>query len=218
MKRLCLLYEPGLLLYTEAWVWQQQIQQKKIREPEHPDVLFLLEHAAVYTLGQGSSLDFVKFAPGTFALHRTERGGEVTYHGPGQLVGYPILDLSYYQKDLHWYLRQLEEVIIRALKPLDLVGERVSGMTGVWVQDHKIAAIGIKVSRWVTLHGFALNVTTDLAAFEVIVPCGLTKPVGSLELFCPGITLIETQKLVSAAFAEVFEVELMRAVFSPLET
>jgi len=208
MKRPCLLYTPGRMSYTEAWAWQKQLQQTKIEQPDHPDALILLEHTPVYTLGQGSTLDFVKFAPGTFELHRTERGGEVTYHGPGQLVGYPILDLRYYRQDLHWYLRQLEEVIIQALAPLGIPAQRVPGLTGVWVGDTKVAALGIKVSRWVSLHGFALNVTTDLTAFEAIVPCGLSQPVGRVAQFCPDITLTTMQKLVADSFATVFGVEL----------
>jgi len=215
MPRSCLLYTPGTVAYATAWEWQRQVQQRLIRDAKAPDVLFLLEHPPVYTLGQGSSLEFVKFAPGSFDLHRTERGGEVTYHGPGQLVGYPILNLRHHQTDLHWYLRQLEEVIIQAVAPLGLTGKRVGGMTGVWVAGHKIAAIGIKVSRWVTLHGFALNVTTDLSAFEHIVPCGLTKPVGSLAQFCPGLTLTMVEPLVAQAFSQVFDLALKHQPFDP---
>jgi len=203
-----MLHTPGLMSFAEAWAWQKQIQQAKIEHPDHLDTLILLEHPPVYTLGQGSTLDFVKFAPGSYELHRTERGGEVTYHGPGQLVGYPILDLRHYRQDLHWYLRQLEEVIIQALVPLDIQAQRIAGLTGVWVGNYKIAAIGIKVSRWVSLHGFALNVTTELAAFEAIIPCGLTQPVGRVSQFCPEITLITMQKLVADSFAMVFDVEL----------
>jgi lipoyl(octanoyl) transferase len=206
----CQLYTPGLMRYTDCWAWQKELQQQKIQFPETLDALILVEHPPVYTLGQGSTTEFIKFAPGTYEVHRTERGGEVTYHGPGQLVGYPILDLKQYRQDLHWYLRQLEEVLIQAIAPLGLSGSRIPGMTGVWVGDYKIAAIGIKVSRWVTLHGFALNVTTDLRAFEEIVPCGLTKPVGNLQQFVPEITLTYAQSLVEAAFMQVFGVALVR--------
>ena len=150
------------------------------------DVLLLLEHPAVYTLGTGSSQDFLRFDPQdtSYEIHRIERGGEVTYHCPGQLVGYPILNLRYYQQDLHWYLRQLEEVILQVLQSYGLPAERLSGLTGVWVEDHKIAAIGIKVSRWITMHGFAINICPDLTGFTRIVPCGIAdKPVGSLAQF-----------------------------------
>ncbi len=114
-------------------------------------------------MGQGANLEFLKFDldNSNFDVHRVERGGEVTYHCPGQLVGYPILNLQRYQKDLHWYLRQLEEVIIRVLAIYKLQGERIPSFTGVWVEGRKVAAIGIKVSRWITMHGFALNVCPD---------------------------------------------------------
>lgn len=179
------------------------------------DILILLEHPPVYTLGQGSDIGFLKFAPGEYELHRIERGGEVTYHCPGQLVGYPILNLQYYRKDLHWYLRQLEEVIIRVLAMYELEGIRIPGLTGVWVEGRKLAAIGIKVSRWITMHGFALNVCPDLTGFERIVPCGIAdKPVGSLAQFVPGITVEEVKERIAIAFAEVFEVTLHEHTFS----
>jgi lipoyl(octanoyl) transferase len=176
------------------------------------DVLLLLEHPPVYTLGQGASLEFLKFDPNEVntQLYRIERGGEVTYHCPGQLVGYPILNLRYYQQDLHWYLRQLEEVLIQVLAVLGLQGSRIPGMTGVWLEGRKVAAIGIKVSRWITMHGFALNVCPDLTGFERIVPCGIAdKPVGSLVQFRPDIQLEEMRQLVAAQFAAVFEVQLL---------
>lgn len=177
------------------------------------DVLILLEHPPVYTLGQGSSLEFLKFNPAqsSHLLCRTERGGEVTYHCPGQIVGYPILNLRYYQQDLHWYLRQLEEVLIRVIAKYGLKGDRVAGLTGVWVEGRKVAAIGIKVSRWITMHGFALNVCPDLSGFQQIVPCGIPdKAVGSLAEFVPQIQLAAVQDQVVEPFAEVFKVELLK--------
>eukprot|EP00903_Cladosiphon_okamuranus_P008745 g8377.t1 len=154
------------------------------REGEHAttdrhDVLLLLEHPSVYTLGRGSSLDHLRFDPTDPSssrgreVRRTERGGEVTWHGPGQIVGYPVLDLNFHKKDLHWYLRQLEEVVIRVLETYGLEGERETEHTGVWVDGAKVAAIGLNASRWVTSHGFAINVNPDLRAFEAIVPCGI---------------------------------------------
>lgn len=141
---------------------------------------------------------------------RIERGGEVTYHCPGQLVGYPILNLGRHQKDLHWYLRQLEEVLIQALAVHGLKGDRLEGLTGVWVEGRKVAAIGIKVSRWITMHGFALNVCPDLSGFGRIVPCGIgDRPVGSMAEFLPGISLGEVQETVKAAFEAVFAVQLV---------
>lgn len=198
--------------YTEAWQLQHQWVQQHLRSPHHPDMLLLLEHPPVYTLGTGSTTDFLKFDPDTapHELHRIERGGEVTYHCPGQLVGYPILNLQRYQRDLHWYLRQLEEVIIRLLAHYGLRGERLEGLTGVWVAGHKVAAIGIKVKRWVTMHGFALNVCPDLAGFREIVPCGIgDRPVGSLQQFLPDITMAQVRQDLPPIFAAVFGMDII---------
>jgi lipoyl(octanoyl) transferase len=124
-------------------------------------------------------------------------------------VGYPILNLRYYQQDLHWYLRQLEEVILQTIAIYGLSGERIAGLTGVWVEGYKIAAIGIKVSRWITYHGFAINVCPDLSGFAEIIPCGIAnKPVGSLQQFLPNISLRQVQQDLSRVFTSVFGVEL----------
>ena len=206
------LYNQGLTPYLAALDWQRSLLSERINNPSLDDVLILLEHPPVYTLGQGASRDFLKFEPDktNWDVHRVERGGEVTYHCPGQLVGYPILNLQYYRKDLHWYLRQLEEVLIRVLAVYGLKGDRVPGMTGVWLEGIKVAAIGIKVSRWITMHGFALNVCPDLTGFEYIVPCGISdKPVGSLAQWIPGINLDLVNSQVAIAFAEVFSVQLV---------
>jgi lipoyl(octanoyl) transferase len=193
---------------------QRRVVKERRDRPDLPDTLILLEHPPVYTLGQGSTLEFVKFDPSEgYELHRVERGGEVTYHCPGQLVGYPILNLQNYRADLHWYLRQLEEVLIRTVAVFGLRADRVSGLTGVWVEGRKVGAIGIKVSRWITMHGFALNVCPDLTGFGRIVPCGIKdKTVGSLAQFLPGITIDQVRPVVADSFGEVFGVEF----FSPL--
>lgn len=210
-------WDRGIAPYSLAWDWQRQLVAQRKRENNSlPDVLMLLEHPPVYTLGQGSSIQFLKFDPQTspYEIYRIERGGEVTYHCPGQLVGYPILNLRYYQQDLHWYLRALEEVLIRTIQTFNLPARRVPGMTGVWVDDIKVAAIGIKVSRWITMHGFALNVCPDLKGFDRIVPCGLVnRSVGSLQQFLPHIALAEVRALVADQFAEVFQVQFSDAVF-----
>ncbi|MEH1784237.1 MAG: lipoyl(octanoyl) transferase LipB [Nostoc sp.] len=213
-KNRCLLYNQGLIPYLEAHGWQRSLLNERIQDPNLDDVLILLEHPPVYTLGQGSNSDFLKFDidKSQYDVHRIERGGEVTYHCPGQLVGYPILNLQSYRKDLHWYLRQLEEVIIRVLTVYGLQGERIPAFTGVWLQGRKVAAIGIKVSRWITMHGFALNVCPDMTGFERIVPCGISdKPVGSLAEWIPGITCQEVRFYVAQSFAEVFGVELVES-------
>ena len=197
--------------YDTAWQWQRSLVQQRRQDSSLDDALLLLQHPSVYTLGQGATTEFVKFDPQQAAvpLVRVERGGEVTYHCPGQLVGYPILNLQHYQKDLHWYLRQLEEVIIQAIAPYGLQGKRVEGMTGVWVNDRKVAAIGIKVSRWITMHGFALNVCPDLSGFQRIVPCGIAdKPVGSLAQFISDIAIANVELDLLSAFCQVFNVAL----------
>jgi lipoyl(octanoyl) transferase len=211
-NRRCLLYNQGVIPYSDALLWQRTLLAERIKNPSLEDVLILLEHPPVYTLGQGASSEFLKFdsTKSMYEVHRVERGGEVTYHCPGQLVGYPILNLQRYRKDLHWYLRQLEEVLICTLKIYELQGERNPGFTGVWLEGHKVAAIGIKVSRWITMHGFALNVCPDMTGFEHIVPCGIAdQPVGSLAQWIPDISLLEVRSHVAKCFAEVFDVELV---------
>ncbi len=210
-QRRCLVHQGGIIPYQIAWETQRSLVKERLKDSTLDDILLLLEHPPVYTLGTGASLEFLKFDPITtpYEVHRIERGGEVTYHCPGQLVGYPILNLRYYQQDLHWYLRQLEEVIIQVLKGYELQGKRISGLTGVWVGDYKVAAIGIKVSRWITMHGFSLNVCPDLKGFKPIVPCGIEdKPVGSLDQFIPNIELTKVRQDIIKTFAEVFNVKL----------
>ncbi|CEJ46441.1 lipoyl(octanoyl) transferase LipB [Umezakia ovalisporum] len=210
--RTCYLFNPGLMAYADALLWQRSLVNERIHRPSLDDVLILLEHPPVYTLGQGSNVEFLKFDLNQSKLdvHRVERGGEVTYHCPGQVVGYPILNLQYYRKDLHWYLRQLEEVLILVLAVYGLSGYRLVGFTGVWLEGRKVAAIGIKVSRWITMHGFALNVCPDLSGFEHIIPCGISdKPVSSLAEWIPGITCEEVSRHIARCFAEVFGVELI---------
>ncbi|MBE9136875.1 lipoyl(octanoyl) transferase LipB [Nodosilinea sp. LEGE 07088] len=204
----CEVYELGIVPYAEAWAWQKSLVQRH-RDGPQPDRLLLVEHPGVYTLGQGSTLDHLKRPPEQlpYPLFRTERGGEVTHHCLGQLVGYPILNLKRHQTDLHWYLRQLEEVLILTLAEFGVMAVRQPGLTGVWVGHCKLAAIGIKVSRWITMHGLALNVCPDLRGFEAIVPCGITdKPVGSLAQFCPEVTVDIVRPVVVKHFAAVFGV------------
>jgi lipoyl(octanoyl) transferase len=211
----CDVYNLGVMPYETAWALQKALVQEHRQRSETaaplPDRLLLMEHPPVYTLGQGATLDYLKFSTQAppHPLFRTERGGEVTHHCPGQLVGYPILDLRRHRTDLHWYLRQLEEVVIVTLAQFGIAGSRQSGLTGVWVGDVKLAAIGIKVSRWVTMHGFALNVCPDLAGFAAIVPCGIAhKAVGSMVEFCPDITVEMVRPAAIAAFAQVFGVTI----------
>jgi lipoyl(octanoyl) transferase len=210
-RRECLLYNCGEIDYQTAWIWQKSLQQERSKDPNIADALVILEHPSVYTLGTGSSLDFLKFdhLETEYELYRVERGGEVTYHCPGQLIAYPILNLKYYQQDLHWYLRQLEEVVIQVLALNHLTGERIDGLTGVWVEGRKVAAIGIKVSKWITMHGFALNICPDLSGFERIVPCGIAdRSVGSMAEFIPGINPDLVRQQVIQVFSDIFQVEM----------
>lgn len=208
--KFCELYQLHIVDYEVAWQLQKRLVQAR-KQQLQKDALLLLEHPPVYTLGQGATPEFLKFSPSADApqVLRTERGGEVTYHCPGQLVGYPILDLHNFRMDLHWYLRQLEEVIIVALKDWGIDGNRIQGLTGVWVEGCKIAAIGIKVSRWVSMHGFAVNVRPEMAGFERIVPCGIEdRPVGSVAQFRPDVTVVQMRESIAKAFAQVFGVRL----------
>ena len=169
--------QAGQVPYGEALAWQRGLAQDRIAGRLAHDVLLLLEHPAVITLGRSSHAENVlaRDAAGV-EVFEIERGGDVTYHGPGQLVGYPILDLTHHRQDLHWYLRTLEQALIDALGRLGIPAERNPGYTGVWTSagKRKIASIGVHVKQWVTWHGFALNVTTDLSGFDRIVPCGIS--------------------------------------------
>ena len=211
-KRCCVIKNQGIVKYTQALVQQRSLFTERIENSDLNDVLILLEHPPVYTLGTGSTLDFLKFDPQAedFEVHRIERGGEVTYHCPGQLVGYPIMNLRYYRQDLHWYLRQLEAVIINTLANYGLKAYRIPELTGVWLEGKKVAAIGIKVRRWITMHGFAIAVCPDMSGFQRIIPCGIAdRPVGSLAEFVPNLTVERVRVDVAKAFAEVFDVELV---------
>ena len=206
--------------YRTALAQQYALAERRGRG-EVSDTLLLLEHPPTITLGRGSResdllADEAELQARGITVERVDRGGEVSYHGPGQLVGYPILDLRGHGQDLHRYLRDIEEVLIRTLAVWGLEGERVPGRTGVWVGDCKIAAIGLKVSRWVSLHGWALNITTDLTPFRRdIVPCGIRdRDVTSLAELLPGRTPErgEVERALLAAFSGVFRVTLK---FSP---
>ena len=201
----------GLVSYAEALALQSDLVEGR-RDGELPDQLLLLEHPHVITMGTGSRPEHVLVDAAERERLRIElvevgRGGDVTYHGPGQLVGYPILDLKSARKDVHRYLRDLETVLIDALKSLGVQGDSVKGQTGVWVDGRKIAAVGVRISSgWITSHGFALNVSTDLSYFKTIVPCGLEDVCVtsvSTELARP-TEVAEVIPVVTNAFAAVF--------------
>lgn len=197
-----------MIPYLQAWAVQKQLVTARHISLEIPAALITCQHPPVYTLGQGATLAHLNFDPQSppAPLYRIERGGEVTHHCPGQVILYPILNLRHYQMDLHWYLRQLEEIVIQALAMFGIRGERWPGMTGVWVKGHKVAAIGIKVSRWITMHGLAVNVAADLSGFQAIVPCGISQyPVGNVRQFVSEITVDQVQAALLQATAARFE-------------
>ncbi|HEX8310987.1 MAG TPA: lipoyl(octanoyl) transferase LipB [Chthoniobacteraceae bacterium] len=165
----------GRVGYADALAVQEGIVAKKIADPTHPDELLLLEHEPVYTIGRTPDQSSLRSAASLpHPVVQVSRGGQATYHGPGQLVGYPLIDLRSRGQDLHRYLRALEEALIIVLAGWNLIATRREGLTGVWVEQRKIASIGVGVRRWVSLHGFALNICGDLAPFQEITPCGIT--------------------------------------------
>lgn len=164
--------------YLETLALQRELRLGRLADPDTPDVLLLVEHPPVYTLGRGTQDSSLPVAPELLRARgalvvEVERGGDVTWHGPGQLVGYPILDLRRHRQDLHWYLRTLEQGLMDALGRVGIPAATSPGKTGVWTSGRKIASIGVHVKQWVTLHGFALNVAPDLSWFDAIVPCGI---------------------------------------------
>jgi lipoyl(octanoyl) transferase len=203
----------GRVPYADALALQERLVRER-REGSIPDQLILLEHPHVITLGTSADADNVLLSPDErrllgIEMFETGRGGDVTYHGPGQLVGYPILDLKPNRCDLHRYVRDLEEVLIRALRNYDIAAARKEGLTGVWVKDEKIAAIGVRVSSgWITSHGFALNVDADLAFFDSIIPCGIHQYGVTSIARCAARThpsMDDVATRVIASFEDVFE-------------
>jgi len=163
----------GRKSYKAVWDLQKEMQQQRING-NIEDTLILVEHDPVYTLGKNANEDhLLQSRDESVDIFNIERGGDITFHGPGQLVGYPILDLSNYKKSVSWYMRTLEQVLIDTLIEFKIIAQRNDGLTGVWVGDEKIAALGVRISRWVTMHGFALNVNPDLSFYDGIIPCGI---------------------------------------------
>jgi lipoate-protein ligase B len=200
------LLDLGTREFGEVWALQREMVAARQRD-EIPDTLILVEHPDVITLGRGTHRENL-LLPGNTPVFEIERGGDVTYHGPGQLVGYPIFLLRQPERDLHVYLRNLEEALIRALARFDLAATRKDGWTGVWnaTAERKLASIGVAVKRWVTLHGFALNVSTDLARFSAINPCGLEASVmGSMQaLLGADVSFAGVKAAVRDTMGEVF--------------
>jgi lipoyl(octanoyl) transferase len=210
--RKCCLRELGRTDYGQALELQRQLIARR-QQGLIPDQLLLLEHPHVITLGRnGKAANLLASAEvmsrAGIAYYPTDRGGDVTYHGPGQLVGYPIVDLREWQRDVGAYVRAVEQVIIDTLADYGIAAGRIPKLTGVWVDDSKIAAIGVHISRWVTSHGFALNVFTDLSYFQYIVPCGLTKPVTSMAALGVSAGLHEVGQTLAAHFGRIFDCEM----------
>ena len=204
----------GLTPYTEALELQRRLAHARIAGDVDQDVLLLVEHPPVVTLGRSAKEKHLLASPDLLRargveLHELERGGDVTFHGPGQLVGYPIIDLKRHKQDLHWYLRRVEEALIRALAAIGIIAERQDGYTGVWTSagGRKIASIGVHARDWVTWHGFALNVSTDLSFFDLVVPCGIrgvTMTSVARELGHANVQWQAVEDAVVAAFGDVF--------------
>ena len=163
----------GKLLYKKTWNYQKELLKKRSNN-EINDTLILVEHEPVFTLGKNADKNHIlQNCPDNIKTYHIERGGDVTYHGPGQLVGYPILDLRNYKKSISWYMRSLEQVIIDTLFDYNITANRKKGLTGVWCNNEKIAALGVRVSRWITMHGFSLNIDPNLNHYKNIIPCGI---------------------------------------------
>ena len=232
MNRKIKFIDLGLMDYKEAWDFQQklfdeivEIKKKNRKDGTNkktPNYFLLVEHPHVYTLGKSGNMsnlliDETQLKNKNASFYRINRGGDITYHGPGQIVGYPILDLENFFTDIHKYLRLLEEVIILTLKNYEIKGERNQGNTGVWIDTktpfpRKICAMGVRASRWVTMHGFALNVNVDLNYFSNIIPCGLANNIVtsmSNEKKRKKVDVLKIKELLKKNFLEVFQAEFI---------
>lgn len=221
--RRCSLLQLGTVDYVHAWQLQKRLVDAR-HEETIGDILLLLGHPHTYTIGRGGKDANILFDDALLrrigaTFHRVDRGGDITYHGPGQLVAYPIIDLRCWLPDIHKYLRSLEEVVIETLRDFSISSQRVPGATGIWVGSEKIAAIGVKVTRWITSHGFALNVSTDLSYFRNIVPCGLQgKGVTSMARILGAAP--DTEEVVASLlthFSEEFRVQIVPSTLADIE-
>ena len=232
MNRKIKFIDLGLMDYKEAWDFQQKLfdeiveikkkNRKDSTNKKTPNYFLLVEHPHVYTLGKSGNMsnlliDETELKNNDASFYKINRGGDITYHGPGQIVGYPILDLENFFTDIHKYLRFLEEVIILTLKNYEIKGERNQGKTGVWIDTktpfpRKICAMGVRASRWVTMHGFALNVNVDLNYFNNIIPCGLANNIVtsiSNEKKTKRVDVLKIKELLKKNFLEVFQAEFI---------
>src|ERR1035438_5659848 len=211
--RRCQVRELGRMDYGEALELQRELVAAR-QQGGITDQLLLLEHPHTITLGRNGRMENLlasdaALASAGISFYPINRGGDVTYHGPGQLVGYPILDLREWKRDVGAYVRGIEQAIIDTLADYGISAGRIAGLTGVWVDERKIAAIGVHIGRWVTSHGFALNVSTDLSYFQYIVPCGLSKPVTSMAQLGVGASWTAVAERLAAHFGRVFDREIV---------
>ena len=207
----------GLIDYAVALEMQNTLLAARLRDAIG-DTLLLLEHPPVYTLGRGADASFIIDPPPDVPIYRVSRGGQVTFHGPGQLIGYPIVKLSGARRDVSRYLRKLEQALVGALGEFGIEAARREGLTGVWAGPRKIGSIGVGIRRWITMHGFALNVATDLGFFKAIVPCGITgcEMTSVAALDRPQVTVADCADALERCFAQVFEYDRITRV-SPHE-
>jgi lipoyl(octanoyl) transferase len=220
----------GTLPYAEALDLQRAVARARISGDIAEDVLLLVEHPPVITLGRSTKAGNLLASPELLAargveLFEVDRGGDVTFHGPGQLVGYPIIDLKRHRQDLHWYLRQVEAALIQGLAPFGIAGGRSVGQTGVWTAGRKLASIGVHARDWVTWHGFALNVTTDLSYFDLMVPCGIAEVTMTSVARELGATVADDPELAERArdqvmrgFGETFGLEVTATSLAELQS
>ncbi len=213
--RRCELRDLGRIEYGDAFERQRELVERRKRG-EIPDQFLIVEHPHTLTLGRNGKMEHLLAEDSLLkregvSFYPTDRGGDITYHGPGQIVGYPILDLREWKRDVGAYVRGLEETMIGAVGEFGIEAGRIQGLTGVWVNGAKLAAIGVHVSRWVTSHGFALNVDTDLRYFGYIVPCGLSRPVTSMARLGATASRKEVTDALARHFARVFDCEIVSA-------
>ena len=201
-----IIHDLGQRPYQEVWDYQKEIQAKRIAG-EIEDTFLMVEHEPVYTLGKNANENhLLQSRDQSVDVFNIERGGDITFHGPGQLVGYPILDLSNYKKSVSWYMRTLEQIIIDTVSEFGIEAKRIEGLAGVWVGDEKIAALGVRIRRWVTMHGFSINVNTDLTFYDGIIPCGIfDHGITSMEqLLCRPQDMEKVKKVVRSKFGYYF--------------
>jgi lipoyl(octanoyl) transferase len=227
-EKICWQVNAGLLSYAQACALQQELVEAR-KAGAIPDLLLFCEHAHVITLGRNGKKENLRandrlLTQMNVTFHETDRGGDITYHGPGQIVGYPILDLTEHRRDVRWYVQQLEETMIRATADFDVTAEKVEGRHGIWVrqpsgEEEKLAALGVHLSRWVTSHGFAYNVATDLRYFDLIVPCGIAdKRATSLErILDRAVSAEEVRPKLAAHFGELFDRKMVNISRAELE-